>query len=90
MQYIVIKPFQDITGFKKIGDPVELSDHRAAKLRRIGLIGGCYEQPIQIVAKETTPDFEGMTKKELVEYAATQRIGLDERMTKKQMIEELI
>ena len=47
MQYIVIKPFQDITGFKQVGDPVELDDWRAAKLRRMGLIGGRYEQPIQ-------------------------------------------
>lgn len=47
MKYIVIKPFQDLTGFKQAGDPVELDDWRAAKLRRMGLIGGRYEQPIQ-------------------------------------------
>ena len=47
MQYIVLKPFQDVTGFKQTGDPVELDDWRAAKLRRMGLIGGRYEQPIQ-------------------------------------------
>ena len=47
MQYIVVKPFQDITGFKQTGDPVELDEWRAAKLRRMGLIGGRYEQPIQ-------------------------------------------
>lgn len=47
MQYIVIKPFQDITGFKQVGDSVELDAWRAAKLRRMGLIGGRYEQPIQ-------------------------------------------
>ena len=38
MQYIVLKPFQDVTGFKQTGDPVELDDWRAAKLRRMGLI----------------------------------------------------
>ena len=47
MQYIVVKPFQDITGFKQTGDPVELDDWRAARLRRMGLIGGRYEQPTQ-------------------------------------------
>jgi len=47
MKYTVIKPFQDLTGFKQVGDPVELDDWRAAKLRRMGLIGGRYEQPIQ-------------------------------------------
>ena len=47
MKYTVIKPFQDLTGFKQAGDPVELDDWRAAKLRRMGLIGGRYEQPIQ-------------------------------------------
>jgi len=47
VQYIVLKPFQDVTGFKQAGDPVELDDWRAAKLRHMGLIGGRYEQPIQ-------------------------------------------
>ena len=47
MIYIVTKPFQDITGFKQVGDPVELDDGRAAKLRRMGLIAGRYEQPIR-------------------------------------------
>jgi len=47
MQYIVVKPFQDITGFKQTGDPVELDEWRAAKLRRMGLIGGRYEAPIR-------------------------------------------
>lgn len=47
MKYTVIKPFKDLTGFKQAGDPVELDDWRAAKLRRMGLIGGRYEQPIQ-------------------------------------------
>jgi hypothetical protein len=26
MKYTVIKPFQDLTGFKQAGDPVELDD----------------------------------------------------------------
>jgi hypothetical protein len=47
MTYIVLRPFKDISGFKQAGDPVELDDWRAAKLRRMGLIGGRYEQPIQ-------------------------------------------
>ena len=48
MKYIVIKAFNDgLTGFKDVGSPIELDDWRAAKLRRMGLIGGRYEQPIQ-------------------------------------------
>jgi hypothetical protein len=90
MQYIVIKPFQDISGFKEIGSSVELDDWRAAKLRRMGLIGGRYEQPTQMAEKETAPNFEDMTKKELLEYASSRGIKIDERMTKKQIAEELI
>lgn len=44
MKYIVIKPFQDITGFKLPGEPIELDNDRAAKLRTNGLIGGKYEE----------------------------------------------
>lgn len=50
--YTVAKPFQDITGFKQIGESIELDDARAAKLRRHGLIGLCkYE-----TAKELKPE----------------------------------
>ena len=48
MEYIVIKAFNDgLTGFKEVGSYIELDDWRAARLRRMGLIGGRYEQPIQ-------------------------------------------
>ena len=48
MKYIVIKAFNDgLTGFKAVGSSIELDDWRAAKLRRMGLIGGRYEEPIQ-------------------------------------------
>ena len=48
MKYIVIKAFNDgLTGFKAVGSSIELDAWRAAKLRRMGLIGGRYEQPIQ-------------------------------------------
>jgi len=48
MKYIVIKAFNDgLTGFKDVGSSIELDDWRAARLRRMGLIGGRYEQPIQ-------------------------------------------
>jgi len=44
MKYIVIKAFNDgLTGFKAVGSSIELDDWRAAKLRRMGLIGGRYE-----------------------------------------------
>lgn len=94
MQYTVIKPFQDISGYKEIGSSIELDDWRAAKLRRMGLIGGRYEQPIQppiqAPEKEPGPNFEDMTKKELMEYASSRGIKVDERMTKKQIAGELI
>lgn len=54
MQYLVIKPFQDITGFKQTGDHVELDDNRAAKLRRMGLIGGRYQPSIQTATIKPT------------------------------------
>ena len=48
MKYIVIKAFNDgLTGFKAVGSSIELDDWRAARLRRMGLIGGRYEVPIQ-------------------------------------------
>ena len=49
MKYTVIKPFQDITGFKMPGDYIELSDNRAAKLRANGLIGGTHREPEKAV-----------------------------------------
>ena len=62
MQYIVLKPFQDVTGFKQAGDPVELDDWRAAKLRRMGLIGGRYEPQI-ITAVPEEPEVKKAVKK---------------------------
>lgn len=48
MKYIVIRAFNDgLTGFKAVGSSIELDDWRAARLRRMGLIGGRYEKPIQ-------------------------------------------
>jgi hypothetical protein len=48
MKYIVIKAFNDgLTGFKAVGSSIELDDWRAARLRRMGLIGGRYEKPIR-------------------------------------------
>lgn len=62
MKYTVIKPFQDLTGFKQAGDPVELDDWRAAKLRRMGLIGGRYEEPIRNAVPEV-PEVKKAVKK---------------------------
>jgi len=62
VQYIVLKPFQDVTGFKQAGDPVELDDWRAAKLRRMGLIGGRYEQPIQTAVVDEPEIREAVVK----------------------------
>lgn len=62
MKYTVIKPFQDLTGFKQAGDPVELDDWRAAKLRRMGLIGGRYEKPIRTAVIHEPEIREAVTK----------------------------
>lgn len=43
MKYIVIKQFNDLTGFKLPGESIELDDVRAAKLRAQGLIGGVWK-----------------------------------------------
>lgn len=47
MRYVVIKPFQDISGFKMPGEFIELTNDRAAKLRVNGLIGGEYKKSIE-------------------------------------------
>ena len=67
MKYIVIKPFQDITGFKKIGDTIELDDNRASKLRKHGLIGTIVKkvepiknaEPVEKAVKETEKFVKG-------------------------------
>lgn len=46
MLYVTTRPFKDITGFKEVGEPIELNDERAAKLRRMGLIGGVYHPQV--------------------------------------------
>jgi hypothetical protein len=63
MKYIVIKAFNDgLTGFKAVGSSIELDDWRAAKLRRMGLIGGRYEQPIQTAIVAEPEVREAVTK----------------------------
>ena len=52
MKYIVIKPFQDISGFKMPGESIELDTSRAAKLRVNGLIGGEFKSPIETTQKD--------------------------------------
>lgn len=48
MRYVVIKAFNDgMTGVKLPGDYIEIDEKRAAKYRRMGLIGGRYEAPIR-------------------------------------------
>ena len=64
MKYKVIRDFNDgLTVFKQVGDPVELDDWRAAKLRRMGLIGGRYELPIQTVDIKEYPKKPAAAKK---------------------------
>ena len=63
MKYIVIKAFNDgLTGFKAVGSSIELDDWRAAKLRRMGLIGGRYEEPIRNAVPEV-PEVKKAVKK---------------------------
>lgn len=63
MKYVVIKAFNDgLTGFKDVGSSIELDDWRAAKLRRMGLIGGRYEEPIRNAVPEV-PEVKKAVKK---------------------------
>lgn len=63
MKYIVIKAFNDgLTGFKDVGSSIELDDWRAARLRRMGLIGGRYEPQI-ITAVPEEPEVKKAVKK---------------------------
>ncbi len=63
MKYIVIKAFNDgLTGFKAVGSSIELDDWRAARLRRMGLIGGRYEQPIQTAVVDEPEIREAVVK----------------------------
>ena len=63
MKYIVIKAFNDdLTGFKAVGSSIELDDWRAARLRRMGLIGGRYEEPIRNAVPEV-PEVKKAVKK---------------------------
>ncbi len=63
MKYIVIKAFNDgLTGFKAVGSSIELDDWRAARLRRMGLIGGRYEEPIRTAVPEV-PEVKKAVKK---------------------------
>lgn len=63
MKYIVIRSFNDgLTGFKEVGSYIELDDWRAAKLRRMGLIGGRYEEPIRNAVPEV-PEVKKAVKK---------------------------
>ncbi|MDD3899062.1 MAG: hypothetical protein PHE82_08970, partial [Syntrophomonadaceae bacterium] len=63
MKYIVIKQFSDMGTPKQPGDYVEADDTRAAKLRRMGLIGGRYELPIQTVDIKEYPKKPAAAKK---------------------------
>jgi hypothetical protein len=51
-----------LTGFKEVGSYIELDDWRAAKLRRMGLIGGRYEEPIRTAVPEV-PEVKKAVKK---------------------------
>ena len=39
MKYQVVRPFLDLGKTREAGDIIDVDDHRAAKLRRHGLIG---------------------------------------------------
>lgn len=58
LEYVVIKHFNDITGFKIPGESIELDDARAAKLRAQGLIGGVWKDE----PKPSEPTLEELEK----------------------------
>ena len=62
-KYTVAKPFQDMTGFKAVGEFIELDDGRAAKLRARGLIGGIHKEPeSEPEQKQTIEELEELKK----------------------------
>ena len=63
MYYVVIKPFKNIDGsFLQIGDKVECTFHRAAILRRNGLIGNIAESSPRLIP-ENEMDMETAEEK---------------------------
>lgn len=63
MTYIVLRPFKDISGYKKAGDTIQLDAARAAKLRRYGLIGNRYEAQQIMSAVPEVPEVQKAVKK---------------------------
>ena len=69
MKYVVLKAFNDITGFKKPGDTIELDDNRASKLRKNGLIGAVKVKEAEKVEKveKAVREVEKVVKNEPIE-----------------------
>ncbi|MDD4780355.1 MAG: hypothetical protein PHT02_07105 [Tissierellia bacterium] len=67
MQYIVIKSFNDMGTYKQIGDYVVADDGRAAKLRRMGLIGGQFKDIKSFEEVKDIKPFEEVKKQKTKE-----------------------
>ena len=84
MRVKVLKRFKDKYTKKiyEIGEIIEVTNERYEEINSTA--HGVLVEKIQEV------DFDSMTKKELVEYAKEKGIELDMKMTKAEMIKELM
>lgn len=84
----VVKRFRDKLDnmkIKEVGEVIEVSKERYKEL-----VTSPFGVFVEELAKDEIIDLDNMTKKELIKYAKTKDISLDTKMTKKEMIKELI
>lgn len=100
MKVKVIKDYRDkyTRGLHKVNEELTITKERFEEINSTAL-GVFVEEIKEELPKEPQNDsslenkeidFENMTKKELVEYAASKKIELDMDMTKKEMIDILL
>ena len=85
MKVKVLKNFRDKHTKRnyKIGEVIEVNQRRFEEINSTAF--GVLVEEIKEM-----PEFDSMTKKEIIEYAKGKGIEFDERLTKKEMIEGLM
>lgn len=83
MKVKVLKNFRDkyTKDLHKKGTEIEITKERYEEINSTAF---------GVLVKAVNIDLDNMTKKELVEYAKNKDIELDMKMTKKEMIKELV
>lgn len=84
----VVKRFRDKLDnmkIKEIGEVIEVSKERYKEL-----ITSPFGIFVEELVKDEIIDLDNMTKKELIKYAKTKGISLDAKMTKEDIIKELM